>query len=217
MTKEIYLKRYTEIPSLLYMLQSKSITMLNPSRWDDKNDARCLESYKKIKGLKTLLSLCFTEAEETYHHWKVYASDGGVGGVCIIFKKEDLINSLKIYDKLRCRKVDYLKVEELEKSILDIEILPFLKRYGYQDEQEFRFVYADKDKTMGSKNLKFSLELIDRICINPWINHDLATSLEKTIQRIDGCEKIKITKSTLVNNLKWAEFADKITNPNILK
>jgi hypothetical protein len=68
------LKRYTDIPALIYMLQKSEITLLDPASWDDKNDIFFLQQYKSKKELKTLLALCFTQASETFHHWKVFAN-----------------------------------------------------------------------------------------------------------------------------------------------
>jgi len=33
-----YLRRYTNIPALLYLLRERKITLLDPASWDDKND-----------------------------------------------------------------------------------------------------------------------------------------------------------------------------------
>ena len=65
------LRRYTDLPALLYLLRTRSITLLDPSSWDDKNDSYYLEKYKEKKSLQTVLALCLSTAEETYHHWRV--------------------------------------------------------------------------------------------------------------------------------------------------
>jgi len=40
------LRRYTDLPELLYMLRNKKITLLNPANWDDRNDSHYLHLYK---------------------------------------------------------------------------------------------------------------------------------------------------------------------------
>jgi len=87
---EDYLKRFTDIPALIYLLKQRAITILDPISWDDTNDSYYLTVYKEKKSLKTLLALCFTETSETYHHWRVFA--GGSSGVCITFKREELLD-----------------------------------------------------------------------------------------------------------------------------
>ncbi|HAN5191981.1 TPA: DUF2971 domain-containing protein, partial [Escherichia coli] len=90
------LRRYTNLPSLLYMLTMKKITLLDPKSWDDKNDSLFLDNYTKYKNLKKTLALCMTRKSETYHHWSVFTTREN--GVCIVFDYEKLIahlNSLK--------------------------------------------------------------------------------------------------------------------------
>ena len=65
-------RKYTNLAALIHFLQTKQITLLNPSTWDDKNDAYFLEEFKNIQGFTTVLAICFAETYETYHHWKVF-------------------------------------------------------------------------------------------------------------------------------------------------
>lgn len=48
------LRRYTNLPSLLYMLTKKKITLLDPDTWDDKNDSWFLDIYTEEKNCKKL-------------------------------------------------------------------------------------------------------------------------------------------------------------------
>jgi hypothetical protein len=36
---EDYLRRYTDLTALIYLLHQRKITLLDPSSWDDKNDS----------------------------------------------------------------------------------------------------------------------------------------------------------------------------------
>src|SRR4051794_13800925 len=80
MSKE-YLRRYADIPALIYTLKMKCITLLDPQSWDDKNDSRYLTFCQEKNNFRTVLALCFAQSSETYHHWHVFAH--GKGGVCI--------------------------------------------------------------------------------------------------------------------------------------
>jgi hypothetical protein len=64
-TKEV-LRRYTNLAATIHMLRSRTITLLSPGSWDDRNDAYFMAEYKRRKGLKTLLALCFANCGETY-------------------------------------------------------------------------------------------------------------------------------------------------------
>jgi hypothetical protein len=87
------LSRYTDLPALLYLLDKKKITLLDPKSWDDSNDSYYLSQYKEKKKLKSVLALCFSQTAETYHHWRVFSS--GPSGVCIVFDREQLLGALK--------------------------------------------------------------------------------------------------------------------------
>ena len=61
-----FLNRYTSFAALLAMLQRREITLLSPSLWEDRNDAFYMNAYKSRKQLKTLVALCFSQAEAEY-------------------------------------------------------------------------------------------------------------------------------------------------------
>ncbi len=42
-----FLRRYTDLPALIHLLRTASITFLDPSSWDDKNDAYFMNLYKE--------------------------------------------------------------------------------------------------------------------------------------------------------------------------
>jgi len=57
-------RRYTNLAVAIHMLRTKSITLLDPATWDDKNDAYDMAEYKRLKQAATVLALCFTESGE---------------------------------------------------------------------------------------------------------------------------------------------------------
>src|SRR6266567_4263039 len=132
-----YLRRYTDLPKLIYLLREKKITLVDPKSWDDKNDSSFLAQYRTKKNLKTVLALCFTEGNETYHHWRIFADSSS--GVCTRFDRAAFLKDLA-KSKLLWREVEYLTLKEMRKrkKTLRIDDLPFLKRSPYGDEREFR-------------------------------------------------------------------------------
>lgn len=86
---ESYLRRYTDIPALVYLLTERKITLVDPQSWDDANDSYYLSLYREKKKLGSVLALCFTQTSERYHHWRVFAH--GSGGVCVSFKRSELV------------------------------------------------------------------------------------------------------------------------------
>ena len=49
MTK--FLRRYTNIPALIYLLREAKITLLNSDNWDDKNDLHYMTLYLRKNHL----------------------------------------------------------------------------------------------------------------------------------------------------------------------
>ena len=47
-------RRYTDLASLLDLLQRRAITLLRPESWDDRNDRLMMETYARHLELKTL-------------------------------------------------------------------------------------------------------------------------------------------------------------------
>jgi hypothetical protein len=204
---EDYLKRFTDVPALIYLLSHRAITLLDPKSWDDTNDSHYLSVYKEEKSLKTVLALCFTEASETYHHWRVFA--GGSSGVCITFRRERLLNVVRRTLGITCQSVDYITLDKMRKKKPPVSQLPFIKRHGFQDECEFRIIYESKRNSLATKDIKIPLSSIEKITLSPWLPKALKKSVNDLIHSIKGCGKIKVVRSTLVSNLEWKKLASK--------
>src|SRR5690242_3180718 len=123
---ESYLRRYTDIPALTYLLNERKITLLDPDYWDDSNDSYYLRLYRRKKNLGSVLALCFSRASETYHHWRVFAN--GTSGVCIRFKRAELLRAVKQQTGIRAKPVTYLTLADMRGKSLAVNDLPFLKR-----------------------------------------------------------------------------------------
>lgn len=199
------LRRYTSLASLLALLQDKKLTLLSPSLWEDRNDAFYMGEYKTKKGLLTLLALCFTESDETYHHWRVFTH--GSDGVCIHFKREALLQALPIGHQLVAGPVTYRKINDLPRLKPRLEQLPFLKRQPYSDECEFRLVYEDKKNEMETRGFAIPVRAIARVTLNPWLSAPLAAAVKRAIKTIPGCAALRVYQTTLLENETWKKAA----------
>ncbi|MFM0358830.1 hypothetical protein PQR12_35530 [Paraburkholderia nemoris] len=197
------LRRYTNIPALIYLLQNKAITLLNPATWDDTNDSHSLSVYKKKKNLKSLLALCFSQSVETYHHWHVFA--GGNGGACIVFNKKRLLNALDQYEGVQHQKVEYRTLATIKSGGFTINELPFVKRAGFIDEDEFRVIWENPLEKWNTVDLTVPLNAIETIYLNPWLAQPLVDATAEAIRAIPGCNSLRILRSTLVGNRIWKE------------
>ena len=199
-----FLRRYTDIPALIYLLRERKITLLSPATWDDGNDREFMTLYQGRKRLKSLLALCFSRADETYHHWRVFAP--GAGGVCIAFDHHELVRTFSTRRGVRMGPVEYLKIGELRGRRVKVSKLPFLKRYAYAHESEFRLLYESKTVEAKTLDVPIPLSCIRRITLSPWIPGSLVARVKETLKSIPGCEKAKIYRSTLIGNEEWKKL-----------
>jgi hypothetical protein len=197
------LRRYTDVPALLALLQNKALTLLSPSLWEDRNDAFYMSQYKSRKQLKTLLALCFTENDETSHHWRVFTR--GSEGVCIHFKKKALLDGL--HDSIIAKTVEYRMIKDLSGHPPTVDELPFLKRYPYSDERELRLIYEDARNEIETKSFSIPIGCIDRVTLNPWLAPPLAGAVKAAIKATPGCSALKVYQTTLLENETWKKAA----------
>jgi len=203
------LRRYTDIPSLLYLLHSKCITLLDPSSWDDTNDSYFLLKYKEKRNLQTVLALCLTQTDETYHHWRVFA--GSASGACIVFDKVALLNALSAINGVITGSVNYQRVRDMRSrdSQLTVDELPFIKRAGFMPEAEFRLLYTSAVEPKKFLDISVPLSCILEVRLSPWLNTRLRKCLKDTIRSIPDCGDLEINRSTLVGNLTWKKYGDR--------
>jgi hypothetical protein len=200
------LRRYTDIPALIHLLTTRKITLLDPEFWDDKNDSHFLTLYREKKSLATVLALCFTQTSETYHHWRVFAE--GSSGICLTFDKDKLLSAMTKRPGVTARAVRYLKLTQIRSRRLKVDDLPFLKRFPYGDEREFRIIYeSDRVKTP-ALGIAIPISCIKRITLSPWIPAALTGPVKDTIRGIRGCRHLKIARSTLIGNEQWKDLGD---------
>ena len=201
---KIYLRRYTNIPSLIGMLTNGELTLLEPSTWDDKNDSYYIEQYKEKRGLKSVLALCFTRATETYHHWRVFSP--GTAGVCIWFNENELERAASKIPGIRIKPMEYLTIDNIRKERIPAEKLPFVKRYPFKPEKEVRMLWESEVEQRSTLPVPFSSAAIARITLSPWLHPSLADPLKALLKTLPECRSYKIYRSTLVGNPEWKKL-----------
>ena len=207
MSRPEQLNRYTDLAALLDILTHKRLVLLDPNFWDDKNDVHFMSTYKAKANINTLLALCFTSKYETYHHWSVFAQ--GNSGICIRFKRDKLIAHLQAVDGVRFSDVSYKEIRSLTESSFSISDIPFLKRYPYRDEKEFRVIY-ESNNNLTVKEVPFSLDAIDRIVLSPWLPEPLVKTVRSTINSIKDCADLKVYRTTLLSNDVWRKKVEQL-------
>lgn len=206
--REITLRRYTNLAATLHLLRNRCLTLLSPSTWDDRNDAFFMSEYKKQKQALSVLALCFAEAKETYHHWRVFSH--GTDGVCVEFDKNALLEAIRGQPHIQARKVSYMMIETAKDSGIAMVDLPFIKRLPYEGESEFRVIYVDEAAEYRSMPIPISLQSISRVTLSPWMPQPLADAVKQTLKQIKGCKNLRIYRSTLIENERWMKIANPI-------
>ena len=203
---EMLLRRYTELPYVIDYLQTEELALLNPASWDDRNDSFYIEEYARQSGAKSVYALCLADCAETYHHWRVFSH--GSGGTCIQFKREEFLTAISKVKGLRSEGVRYKTINELRHAKPTLDELPFLKRFAFQNEGEFRLFYTSKTKGPPINRITVPLTCVDRIILSPWLPNVVADRVKKTLKSIPGCSRVKIYRSTLVENEDWKKMAN---------
>jgi len=196
------------LPFLLDILEKKRLTLSDPAWWEDKNDYGYLKLFKEKSKLKSVLVLCFANAPELYSHWKGYADSSS--GVCIEFDEEKFLDYVAEEDGIKRGSVQYETFEHLKARHPKLDELPFIKRYGFIDDREFRVVYCNDVHTAQRKHIRISLECISRIIFGPRMPGEVALSVERVVRKIDGCEHIPMRKSTLTESRRWTRIAEEL-------
>lgn len=196
-----YLRRYTDLPALLHLLTERKLTLLDPKTWDDKNDSFFISLYKEKKNLKTVLGLCFSQTSETYHHWRVFSN--GPAGVCVVFDRDILLTTLNHVRGITTGSMNYMNLFEAKKMVVGVGDLPFLKRSGFKPEREFRAIFESSTEDLPVLEIDIPLASIRSVSLSPWMHSSLSASTAATIRSINGCAKLKVSRSTLISNEQW--------------
>lgn len=193
------LNRFTTLHVLLEILTTKRLVFSDPKYWDDKNDSEVLEIYRRTRGSKNLRALCFLEDDETIHHWKAFAD--GITGCCIEFDKEKLIKKLSETEGVTYGSVIYKKIDHINNGSVDdnVGMMPFIKRWPYRFEKEFRAVWDGSDDDFYVKIP--DLTLINKVTISN--QKPEAEILFKTIKSLLTKQGIRVNPSTVYKNEMW--------------
>lgn len=205
-TLDAVLNRYTSLPFLLDILSKHRITLLSPEAWEDRNDAYYLERYRDEKQLRTILALCFSMRPETFHQWRVFSH--GSSGVCIEFDRNRLLRSVRGMDGFRSEQVTYLPIKRVQRQKPDMKTWPFLKRMPYKDEAEFRILFESRTESVRSKCVDIDLSAVRKVTLSPWLPDSVVETVRDIIRGMDGCSRLSINRSSLVDNAGWRKAID---------
>lgn len=119
-----------------------------------------------------------------------------------------MLNKTKAEDGFLSRKIKYKTLFDLYDSPSIVDDLPFMKRKAFKDEKEYRVLYCSLDEKSKIKYIPLAQSDIEKIIINPWVTASVFESVKAVIKSIDGCAKIRVVKSTVVENEQWKMQGD---------
>ncbi|MBP2486297.1 hypothetical protein JOH50_002024 [Rhizobium leguminosarum] len=199
-------RRFTNLAATIHLLRMNQITLLPPDSWDDQNDRHFMDVYKKRKTLKTLTAICLSQAPETYHHWRVFSPNSD--GVCLLLNRDKLLQAFNGYPGVRHKAVHYEEISRLPDLHPAIDDLPFIKRYPYEPESEYRIICESSTR----KDLASSFDLlpgtVEAVILSPWMPKPLVNSVRGALRMINSTGRTAIYASTLISNSDWQKVAD---------
>ena len=198
------LNKFTTLPVLIDLLHRKKITLIDPKLWEDKNDTKGIFEYKKSKHIKNLFALCFSYSDETVHLWKAFSN--GPYGCCIEFNYDLLLKEIKkAHPLFKHGPVEYKKLKDIEypQKRIHEDKIPFIKRWPYRCEEEYRIMVEIIGKKSLFHEVRIPLEVINKITISQHMSQQVFNSIKKYLEKIIGTHEIKINRSTLYENKRW--------------
>ena len=100
---------------------------------------------------------------------------------------------------------------EAKNGGLTVTKLPFLKRAGYEAEEEYRVLFESISDVSSFINFEISIDMIESIRLSPWLHKDLVGITREIIHGIKGCSKLRVSGSTLLSNEQWKRFIEPST------
>ena len=95
--------------------------------------------------------------------------------------------------RVRHRFVEYQRLTQISKiTDVNVEELPFYKRWPYGDEAEYRVVFVDPTNKMNFQDVVIKPSWIRRITLSPWLSPALVAAVKDTIKSIHGCGNLKV-------------------------
>lgn len=196
-----WLYRYTNLASALDIVRTGELTLLNPRTWPDQNDVYYLTQYEYRLRLTSLCALCFTSAAETSHHWSSFAPGGD--GVRLLFDRTALERDLNRVPGATLRKVEYYRIDEIDRFRAQPELWPFLKRHPYRGEEEVRALYCSRDTHDLVKRVALSPGTLIEVALSPNLPPGLKGSVAESIRGVSMFPGLRFIHSTLLANSRW--------------
>src|SRR5690606_15818972 len=110
---------------------------------------------------------------------------------------------------IRHKAVDYMTLEKIAAEKQSLETLPFIKRWAFRHELEYRLVYESSVNAKTTHAIDIPLSAIEGIMLSPWMPPPLLEATRAALRAIDGCQHLKVNRSELISNQQWQRNAER--------
>jgi hypothetical protein len=122
---------------------------------------------------------------------------------------------MKKHPGIKCRVIKYWTLGKMEKLAQELgkdplANFPFLKRYGFRDEKEFRITYESKSEEIQTKDVSIPLSCINRIIFSPRLDRSEFERIREELRSIPDCQELKITHSRLTDSKVWQQAGENV-------
>lgn len=221
------LRHYTSVGWLKTILKNDRLKFSNAQEqsvidnWDDQNDVYVLRHYYQWYHQNPLVC-CFTHSN-SIHHWEYYGKTSpketqeDKAKCCIVFDYAQFQSLIEKKQRagmnLKMKPVTYYSLKSLQNTIITKEQLPFVKKYGFNVDQEERLIWL-VDESVGHDF--FLTEVVECIkSVTLYTKNTTSDELIKTIKSdlIKICPKLQkhINTSALCNSPEWQKQITKST------
>lgn len=197
------LSKYTSLPILMEMLESKEIKFVNPRKWDDENERFVFDAYLHNSKKKSVFAYCLSGDTDGSHYWNAFAQ--GPYSCRIEFHVDKLLKHFDLNKLIVHKEIVYHKIKDITilKLMKPSDIL-FIKRWPYKAEKEYRAIVIEDDQNSILKDfypLNVDLDVIKRVTVCSKVSDSFLKQLRKYIKGFNP--NIMVVRSTLNKSTNW--------------
>ncbi len=135
------------------------------------------------------------------HPWKAFADSSS--GCYLKIDSDNINRKISNNDGFRQGEVKYIKMWDLKKETISINDIPFLKRWPYRDEKEYRYIF-ESDEEKGKVAIPIGLDDIISITFSEKMPEHTFSAIKDMIKF--RYKISRIYRTTIYKNEIWIEF-----------
>lgn len=208
MSENKSLYRFMHFEYLLDLIKNHRLPLINPSEWEDKNDA--FASKLSCKDNEIVGICCFTLSKSnSIYRWSKMAPNN----LCVRVEFDMDKIKARLSQNMMMKEVQYKSVDELKKiTIKAKKNCAFIKSKPFKPEKEIRMV-TYQPVTDENKNVKIVEYLsglpsgaIKSIRFSPFLDQKMCHFVRELLRKylaVNNWEKVEMSSSRILDKEKW--------------